>query len=149
MKKPDSHSLPSSPPYRTAASPRLRVPFFCVGPSKTKQSFKDECDINVLMQRYQATGILPAGSAIPRYADVSELDYQLAQDTVATANSMFSALPSGLRARFDNDPAKLLGFLEDPKNHAEAFSLGLTKSAGSSAEPATPPPAPAEAPKGA
>jgi hypothetical protein len=35
------------------------------------------------------------------------------------------ALPANIRSRFDNDPAKLIDFMENPANREEAESLGL------------------------
>lgn len=127
--KPVSDSLtPASdyPEFRTAYSPRKRVAVYPRGEDLTKQSFKDECDINILMQRYQDTGMLDhVNQAEPRYADVTAMDYQEAMDIIADANSMFYALPSEIRDRFGNDPQRVLEFAEDPRNEAEAVELGF------------------------
>lgn len=117
-------------------------------PSKTRQGFKDECDINVIMARYQATGVIDfVTQHAPQYADVSGVDFQQAAETVAKARSMFADLPADLRARFSNDPGQFLSFINDDKNRAEAETLGLvrpapkpaaTAVAGASAPPAAP-----------
>jgi len=52
-------------------------------------------------------------------------DYQEAQNFIADANSAFENLSSDIRYKFDNDPAKLLEFLQHPKNKEEAIELGL------------------------
>ena len=41
------------------------------------------------------------------------------------AQQSFESLPSELRAKFENDPAKLISYLSDDKNNAEAIKLGL------------------------
>ena len=41
------------------------------------------------------------------------------------AQQSFESLPSELRGRFENDPAKLIDFLSDERNNAEAVKLGL------------------------
>lgn len=96
-----------------------------VEPSRTKQSFKDECDINLLMKRY---GTVPAPTRVPQFGDFSEIgtffDARLA---VLEAEQEFMTLPAKVRSRFDNDPGKLLAFLEDERNRAEAISLGLVE----------------------
>lgn len=137
---PDTSGTLATPQFRSAYSPRLRVAWFPQGESRTKQSFRDECDINRIMARYQATGTLDfIQKREARYADVSALDYQEAAFLVAGAQSMFHDLPSALRARFENDPAQLLAFLENPANLQEAVQLGLVNPpAGSQGEPAQP-----------
>lgn len=114
-----------------------RVGFESDEPSMTKQSFKDECDINVIMRRYEASGILPVPqSGEPRYADlVGSADFQEAMFAVAEARAMFAELPSRVRERFDNDPQRLLEFLEDPKNVEEGRELGLLRAAEPEATP--------------
>jgi len=113
--------------YRTKATPRLRLSMSFPERGKTKQEFKDECDINVIMGRYQKTGILPQdlNQKMPHYADVTGYDFQQAMQTVAQARSLFEALPSDIRARFENDPAKLLDFVHDPSNRAESLAMGF------------------------
>lgn len=104
-----------------------RVSFESDEPSMTKQSFKDECDINVIMRRYEASGILPIPQAgEPRYADLTtSSDFQAAMMEVAAARTAFAELPARIRDRFDNDPARLLEFLDDPRNVEEGRELGL------------------------
>jgi phage internal scaffolding protein len=105
---------------------RPKVPFVCVGEDMTKQSFKDDCDINVLLKRYQETGLLDGvRDAAPQYLDATTLDFQEAQFLVAQAHSVFAALPSQVRERFDNDPASLLQFVHDPANLEESIALGF------------------------
>jgi len=97
-------------------------------PSKamTKQSFKDECDINKIMAKFQKTGVLNHYAAhAPEYLDVPAIDYLDAQLIISSANSMFAELPSSVRKRFNNSPDQFLDFIQDPKNHEEAVKLGL------------------------
>lgn len=112
--------------FRTAYSPRVSVSLSFSGAGRTKQSFRDECDINTIMARYMATGVLPMPNQLEaRYADVTGIDYQNAMEVVADARSMFENLPSKIRDRFQNDPAQLLEFVHNEVNHAEAVELGL------------------------
>lgn len=121
-------AVPTQKVFRNAYSPRKRVVTPVVGESRTKQSFRDECDINRIMARYQKTGVLEfLEKREARYADVSSLDYQEACNLVAGAQSMFHELPSALRSRFDNDPAQLLAFLDNAANLQEAIDLGLVE----------------------
>lgn len=115
------------PTVRLAYGPHLRVAQINLEPSRTKQEFKDECDINTIMARYQATGVLDhlREDVQAQYEDVTGYDYQTAMQTVAAANSMFSALPAHVRERFENDPAKLLTFVHDKANAEESIKLGF------------------------
>lgn len=104
------------------------TPYISDQPSRTKQSFKDECDINVIMRRYDKTGVLPAGVGVGSYADFSSVgSFQDSQNILIKAQSQFDALPARVRDRFQNDPEKLLRFIADKANFEEAKKLGLLK----------------------
>lgn len=96
-------------------------------PSLAHQSFKDECDYNNVLAKWQNSGLIThINPSQPIYADVSNMgDYRSALELIRSAQSSFDALPASVRDRFDNDPAKLLSFLEDPSNRDEAVKLGL------------------------
>jgi len=94
----------------------------------TKQSFKDECDINVLMSRYQQTGQLPnLNERAPQYLDTTGFEYQAAMEMVASANTLFEELPSSVRSRFGNDPAAFLDFTSNEQNREELHQMGLLR----------------------
>lgn len=100
--------------------------FYCTGPSMTQQSFRNECNINNIMRKALNSGMLPRKRG-GYFGDVSglQMDYHEASNFILEANAQFLALPADLRARFDNDPAKVITFVNDPANAAEAVSLGL------------------------
>lgn len=100
-------------------------------PSRTKQSFKDECDINKIMQRFKK---VMGAEYLSKYQNVvggqfgdfsMVSDYRSAIEQVNAAKDVFDALPAIVRKRFDNDPAAFLDFVEDPSNLDEMRSLGL------------------------
>jgi len=98
----------------------------CQDPSLTKQSMKDECDINFLVKRYEAAGQIPAPLRVPQYGDFLEVkDFTSAMQAVVEARESFMAMPAELRARFHNDPQELLEFVAVPENAAEAVKIGL------------------------
>lgn len=99
----------------------------CQLPSRTRQEFKDEADINVIMSRYQATGLPPGyvNQAEPQYGDITQIDYMSSLNTVRAATEAFQALPARLRDRFSNDPSNFISFVNDEGNRAEAEKLGL------------------------
>lgn len=94
----------------------------------TKQSFKEECDINTIMGRYLASGEMPNLNQNPQYLDCSNgFDFQAMQDQVLQAEALFGQLPSVLRNRFANNPAEFLAYCADPANLPEMTKLGLLR----------------------
>lgn len=98
----------------------------CEDKSLAQQHMKDECDINVIVERFGITGQLPVKAIEPSYGDFSGVsDYHTALNKIKAAEAEFMALPGKLRAKFDNDPNALLNFLENEANRDEAIQLGL------------------------
>nr|QJB19179.1 MAG: internal scaffolding protein [Microvirus sp.] len=96
-------------------------------PTLTRQSDKDDCDINVMMARYQNTGVEPrVNPRSPQWGDFTDVPgYQEALEIVRQAEEDFSVLPAETRDRFGNDPTQMLRFLQDESNRDEAVKLGL------------------------
>ena len=115
-----------------------RILQYCEGESMTKQSFKKECDINFLIGKYQKTGQLPElMKSNPVYGDFSSVpSYHEGLNIVKVADEQFGVLNSGLRKRFDNDPAKFLNFVNNPDNLDEMYKLGLAIKPKVAGEPA-------------
>lgn len=130
--------LPLSPTLQTrsfrAHNPR-KIQITFIGAGRTKQQFKDESDINTIMGQYMRTGVMPslADPNTGQYIDATGFEYQAAMEMVASANSMFHNLPSGLRARFGNNPAQFLDFADNPDNSAELAKLGVKRASDSEA----------------
>jgi len=98
----------------------------CEEPTRAQQHHKDECDINVILERFGKTGQMPVSAISAQYGDFSGVhDYHTALNTLIAAESEFDALPAKLRARFQNEPANLIEFLNDPNNKDQAIELGL------------------------
>lgn len=97
------------------------------GEGRTLQSQTASCDINKIVALHKKTGqITHFNTSTPRYGDFSNVDdYLGALNQVSDAQAAFQALPSALRARFENDPAQLIAFFDNPDNTAEAIELGL------------------------
>jgi len=80
-------------------------------PSLTKQSEKNSCDINKIVQKYIKTGVMPhvRNSVELLYLDATAIpDYQSALNIVIESEASFNSLPAQVRAHFDNDPAKFV-----------------------------------------
>lgn len=108
--------------------PRARVRLDFTGTtSLTKQSFKDECDINNILKKYQNTGLIThVQEARSGYGDFTAVtDYQSALNAVLEAQDAFLELPAQIRERFNNDPTEFVAFIDDPRNANAAIELGL------------------------
>lgn len=95
--------------------------------SRTKQAFKDECDINKILSKYHKTQLLQhVNTHQGSYGDFSHAtDYQTALNAVMDAQNSFMELPASLRKHFNNDPSQFVSFVSDEKNRAQAQELGL------------------------
>lgn len=120
---------------------RIRVFTEPVGLSRTKQAFRDECDVNQILAKWQKTGLIThVVSQPPKFGDFEIVpDYQASLNAILAADSAFMALPSSVRDRFSNDPAQLFAFLQDSANKDEAIKLGLIDPPVVVAEPPAPP----------
>lgn len=92
----------------------------------TQQEFAKDCDINEIVRRFGLTGQLPDQLRLPEYGDFAGVgDFATAMQAVRNAEEGFMELPAELRARFANDPQRLMEFLADAGNRDEAVKLGL------------------------
>lgn len=107
-------------------------------PSMTQQQYANECDLNNLVDKNMQfkdpafltkLQLLGAGEKVqPLYGDFSDVPtYENALNTINKATDDFMSLPAKIRARFENDPVKLLEFVNNPDNYEEGLSLGIYK----------------------
>lgn len=95
-------------------------------PSLTQQSFGYECDINNIVRGCESS--LAPNRIQPQFNTVYDVNsMQNALVSYADAKSNFELLPSNVREEFNNDPLKLVKFLDNPKNRDRAIELGLVK----------------------
>ena len=98
----------------------------CPDASLTQQQFKEEADINTIVDRYLRSGVLPTPVNMPQYVDFEGVfDYQTAMNTIRAADENFMRLDARVRARFNNSPQEFLEFFANPDNTEEAIRLGL------------------------
>lgn len=103
--------------------------------SKTKQSFRNEVNINTIMAKAKKGAMVPITNKEAFFGDfTSAVDFATAQNRLIAAQEAFLRLPSAVRKRFENDPGKLLDFLTKEENEAEAVKLGLAKAKEPTAE---------------
>ena len=98
----------------------------CKDQTLAQQHFKDECDINTIVDRFGLTGEIPVIEHLPQSQDFEGIfDYQTAMNAIVAAQRTFDSLPAKLRARFQNSPAEFVAFCDDTENLDEAIKLGL------------------------
>lgn len=132
--------------FQTAYERERPPAFECTGESMTKQSHKDECDINKIIKSYTRAGfdvfkqpVYTVGNEVMMVDDVT---FHQAMDIVAKSKESFEAMPSAVRKRFQNDPSQLMAFLQNADNYDEALKMGLVEKRP---EPEAPPVAAPEA----
>jgi len=95
--------------------PKLQVKKYKDG--RTKQSFRDETDINKILHRAQKAGTLSHLEKYEgTYGDFSNFDFLEAQINLTAGREVFDALPSELRNEFKQSPAAFFDFVNDPAN---------------------------------
>jgi len=98
----------------------------CLDSSLTQQQFKEESDINTIVDRFMKTGHLPEPASMPQYVDYEGVfDFQSAMNVVRQADENFMRMDAKVRARFHNSPQEFLEFFANPDNVEEAVRLGL------------------------
>lgn len=111
-------------------------------PSRTKQEFKTEVNINTIISKMR-NGISPPAwmtSATPRYGDFTNLpvSFQEAHAIMAQGEAAFASLPLDFRRALDHDPRNLdhaprelyerFGLLKKPVDPTSAVPEGDTAS---------------------
>lgn len=100
-----------------------RVTFDCGDVVRTKQSFRDECDINLIVRRHASDGLLAhLNPRMPTYGDfTAAMELRDAMQLVDLAEQGFAQIPAEVRAMCNNDPATFLQLVNDP-DHIEALA---------------------------
>lgn len=106
-------------------------------PSHTRQEFAEECDINTIMKRYQATGVVShVDPRQPFYLPEGPVpDLMTALQVMKDAETAFMSLPAEVRREFDNDAMKFVEFASDKENLDQMREWGLAPPAPAPAEP--------------
>lgn len=132
------------PPLVRTRWTAIRVQTHPRGVSRTKQSFADDCDVNSIVRRWKATGVLDhVMNEAPRYGDFStQTDYQEALTRINAAQANFERLPAELREVHGNDPGEFIKWAHDPEKREELEAAGLGEFANYLHGPKEPPSTP-------
>lgn len=80
---------------------------------RTKQSYKEQCDINKILKKAQVKGGLAHVQKYPEptYGEFNqEFDLLTAREQISKANQIFGELPAEVRREFDNDALKFVQY---------------------------------------
>jgi hypothetical protein len=138
---------------------KLKHPVYLDG--RTKQSYKDECDINKIMERFAVTNtITHLNKHQGAYADFSDFDFSEQTRQLTRGREIFDDLPAEVRREFGQSPDAFFQYVNDPANAGDLHKKipGLTKPGNqlttpvrtnlAPSAPPNPPPEPSpEAPK--
>ena len=97
------------------------------GEGKTEQSYKDDLDINRLLEPAMKKGLLRhVTTFVGEYDDIPFDSFQDAQFIVAKGKNMFEALPSKIRTKFGT-PDKFMEYVQNPENKQWLIDNGVLK----------------------
>lgn len=86
-----------------------RTSLYCEDPSRTQQHFKDQQDINLIIERFTKTGDLPLIPSPLQYADLTTMeDFHSMQNKLAETKALFYRLTPAIRASYNNNAGQWL-----------------------------------------
>ncbi len=115
---------------------------------RTKQCFKNECDIDKIMARADKAGTishLEKFSGV--YADYSDVDFHTLTSKLTKGREIFDELPAEIRQEFGQSPQKFFDYVNDPENTEQLLEKlpGLAAPGRQIVNPTNPPTADEEA----
>ncbi len=91
---------------------------------RTKQSFRDECDINKIMCRAAQGGTISHLQKFEGiYADFSDYDFHEHTNMLTKGREVFDALPAEVRREFGQSPQRFFEFVNDPEKRDKLREL--------------------------
>lgn len=116
------------PEFKTAFSYTPALPLDLPLEDGAKQAFKDECDINNIVRRWQSTGVFEShNSKKPVYGDFSGIpSYHESLNAILKVEDSFHELSAEERARFDNDPANFFDYVVSRTSEKSAEEAGVS-----------------------
>lgn len=108
----------------------------CEDETRAQQQFKEETDINVIVERFGLTGELPQNGRMPIQEEFVEVtSYQEALNKLMEADREFMTLPAAIRAEFQNDPGRFVEFASDKANLPKLREWGMARPEAKEPEP--------------
>lgn len=104
---------------------RKRVQITFPSESKTKQYFREECNINHIVAKFSQTGQLPSNvnRLEPQYGDAPTIDLKQSLDQVKKLHAEFFEMPYEMRKKFKNKPENYAQFLSQYEADPASFQM--------------------------
>ncbi|AXL15252.1 internal scaffolding protein [Microviridae sp.] len=101
-----------------------------------QRQFKDECDINTVMRKFEKSGVVThINERSQDYIDLIGVeDYHTSMNLIIEAQNLFDSIPAKIRRKFNNSPAYFLEFVQNPENEEELIKMGFAKAIQGSSE---------------
>ncbi len=128
-------------PDHNGKKQRPRVAIHFTKPTRTKQEFQEECDINTIMGRAKALKRMQDPTLVnTNYGDGTPYDFHAAMNYVTEAQQQFDKMPSAIRNKFNNDPGAMIDFVNNPENEEEMREMGMLVEKEPDPDPSPEPP---------
>ena len=99
-------------------------------PSLTKQAFKDDCNLNLIVRRFTQTGQVPVAHQRPlHFGPEEELDFHQAQLALARARSTFEILRPELQEKYESIEG-IIEAVNDPARASQLHADGILDAFG-------------------
>lgn len=125
---PSNPGSPEEPVYAPVLDEFGLVSLEVVGTTdirSTIDSFRESCDLNVILARYANGDMSALSQSQGSYFDATEMPKSYAEmlQTVITAETEFNKLPLVVRERFDNSFHKWLSLMDRPDEFNRLMSM--------------------------
>lgn len=129
---PSNAGSPEEPVYAPVVDEFGSVSLEVVGTTDIRSiidSFRESCDLNVILARYANGDISALSQRQGTYFDATEMPKSYAEmlQTVITAETEFNKLPLAVRERFDNSFHRWLSLMDRPDEFNRLMSLNDDK----------------------
>ncbi len=91
---------------------------------RTKQSYKDSCDINKLLEKgAKAGGLSHIERHGAQYGDFANIDWEQVPLQLAEGRQVFNELPADIKREFNQSPGEFYEFVTNPDNSERLTEL--------------------------
>lgn len=111
--------------FKTQYSERVRKISTYDDVSLIDESYKDECDISLMVERYRVSKIPPRTVDVQYGKSPTVEEFQNAQYLLSEIKSNFEGLPAKVRDEFGNDVNNYLAYIGDAANLRDSYERGL------------------------
>jgi phage internal scaffolding protein len=120
---------------------RKRVSSINTEPTMTEKHHAKDCDIRHIMRKAEKTGMITHQNQMEgTYMDLANRpDFEQSLNIINRGRDAFETVPASERARFANDPAQWIAYVQNPDNKEDMKERGYDTSHFPEPEPAPQP----------